>query len=105
MTISYLSYVIIILMITNPQNRIDIRTTAPYTSGNTRIHLSKGDHAYMTPELNQLSVPQRDRLAFLELLLSFMGEFQRHDLVTRFGIQSRRHARHLVVQKPCVPAI
>ena len=57
----------------------------------------------MTPELNQLSVPQRDRLAFLELLLCFMGEFQRHDLVTRFGIQSAAATRDISLYKSLRP--
>jgi len=31
---------------------------------------------------------QRDRLAFIELRLRFVGKIRRQDLVTRFGIQT-----------------
>jgi hypothetical protein len=35
-----------------------------------------------------LTQPQRDRLAFVELRVRFIGEIRRQDLVARFGIQS-----------------
>ena len=39
-------------------------------------------------QLADLTQPQRDRLAFVELRVRFIGEIRRQDLVTRFGIQS-----------------
>lgn len=38
--------------------------------------------------LADLTRPQMDRLAFVELRLWFFGEIRRQDLVTRFGLQS-----------------
>ncbi len=38
--------------------------------------------------LAELTQPQRDRLAFIELRLRFLGEIRRQDLVARFSIQS-----------------
>jgi hypothetical protein len=39
-------------------------------------------------QLADLTQPQRDRLAFVELRVRFIGEIRRQDLVSRFGIQS-----------------
>ncbi len=41
-----------------------------------------------TEQLADLIQPQRDRLAFVELRVRFIGEIRRQDLVFRFGIQS-----------------
>ena len=43
-------------------------------------------------QLAELTQPQRDRLAFVELRVRFIGEIRRQDLVTRFGIQSAAQA-------------
>lgn len=39
-------------------------------------------------QLSQMTQSQRDRLAFVELRLRFIGEIRRQDLVARFGIQA-----------------
>lgn len=49
--------------------------------------------------LADLTQPQRDRLAFIELRLWFFGEIRRQDLVARFGIQSAAATRDLAVYK------
>ncbi len=43
--------------------------------------------------------PQRDRLAFIELRLRFMGEVQRQDLVDRFGVQTAAATRDFSIYK------
>lgn len=48
-------------------------------------------------QLAELTQPQRDRLAFLELHLRFIGGIRRQDLVTRFGIQSAAASRDLAL--------
>lgn len=50
-------------------------------------------------QLAALTQPQRDRLAFIELRLCFMGEIRRQDLVSRFGIQSAAASRDLALYK------
>jgi predicted DNA-binding transcriptional regulator YafY len=50
-------------------------------------------------ELACLTQPQRDRLAFVELRLRFIGEIRRQDLVARFGIQSAAASRDLALYK------
>ena len=57
-----------------------------------------------TSDLSEYSVPQRDRLAFIELLLYFMGELRRSDLVSRFGIQSAAATRDLAIYKKLAPS-
>jgi predicted DNA-binding transcriptional regulator YafY len=52
------------------------------------------------PELTQ---PQRDRLAFIELRVRFLGEIRRQDLVGRFGIQSAAATRDLALYKNLAP--
>lgn len=52
-----------------------------------------------TEQLADLTQPQRDRLAFVELRVRFIGEIRRQDLVTRFGIQSAAATRDLAVYK------
>jgi len=52
-----------------------------------------------TEQLADLTQPQRDRLAFVELRVRFIGEIRRQDLVSRFGIQSAAATRDLAVYK------
>lgn len=46
---------------------------------------------------------QRDRLAFIDLRLRFLGEFRRQDLVERFGIQAAAATRDISQYKVLVP--
>jgi len=52
-----------------------------------------------TEQLADMTQPQRDRLAFVELRVRFIGEIRRQDLVSRFGIQSAAATRDLAVYK------
>ena len=52
------------------------------------------------PEMTQV---QRDRLAFVELRLRFVGEIRRQDLVTRFGIQAAAATRDIAQYKELAP--
>ena len=54
-------------------------------------------------ELADLTQPQRDRLAFVELRVRFIGEIRRQDLVLRFGIQSAAATRDLALYKELAP--
>ncbi|MDB5875720.1 MAG: hypothetical protein JWQ07_5162 [Ramlibacter sp.] len=54
-------------------------------------------------ELVHLTQPQRDRLAFIELRVRFIGEIRRQDLVCRFGIQSAAATRDLALYKEMAP--
>ena len=54
-------------------------------------------------QLDELTHPQRDRLAFVELRVRFIGEIRRSDLVSRFGIQSAAATRDLALYKDLVP--
>jgi len=54
-------------------------------------------------QLAELTQPQRDRLAFIELRVRFVGEIRRQDLVTRFGIQSAAATRDLALYKELSP--
>ena len=54
-------------------------------------------------ELADLTQPQRDRLAFVELRVRFIGEIRRQDLVSRFGIQSAAATRDLALYKEIAP--
>lgn len=54
-------------------------------------------------QLAQLTQPQRDRLAFVELRVRFIGEIRRQDLVARFGIQSAAATRDLALYKDLAP--
>lgn len=56
-----------------------------------------------TDQLLELTHPQRDRLAFVELRVRFIGEIRRQDLVSRFGIQSAAATRDLAVYKDLAP--
>lgn len=53
--------------------------------------------------LTDLTQPQRDRLAFVELRVRFIGEIRRQDLVSRFGIQSAAATRDLALYKELAP--
>lgn len=58
----------------------------------------------MTNEhLADLTQPQRDRLAFVELRVRFIGGIRRQDLVSRFGIQSAAASRDLALYKALAP--
>jgi hypothetical protein len=54
-------------------------------------------------QLTELTQPQRDRLAFVELRVYFIGEIRRQDLVSRFGIQSAAASRDLALYKDLAP--
>lgn len=54
-------------------------------------------------QLADLTQPQRDRLAFIELRVRFVGEIRRQDLVARFGIQSAAATRDLALYKELSP--
>ncbi|MCR3909951.1 WYL domain-containing protein [Aeromonas hydrophila] len=54
-------------------------------------------------QLAALTQPQRDRLAFVELRIRFLGEMRRQDLVLRFGIQSAAASRDLALYKELAP--
>ena len=54
-------------------------------------------------QLADLTQPQRDRLAFVELRVRFIGEMRRQDLVARFGIQSAAASRDLALYKEIAP--
>jgi hypothetical protein len=53
--------------------------------------------------LSEMTQSQRDRLAFLELRLRFVGEIRRQDLVTRFGIQAAAATRDIGQYKELAP--
>lgn len=57
-----------------------------------------------TEKLAELTQTQRDRLAFLELRVRFIGGVRRQDLVTRFGIQSAAASRDMALYKDLAPA-
>lgn len=54
-------------------------------------------------QLAELTQPQRDRLAFVELRIRFIGEIRRQDLVSRFGIQSAAASCDLALYKELAP--
>lgn len=54
-------------------------------------------------DLADLTQPQRDRLAFVELRVRFTGEIRRQDLVSRFGVQSAAASRDLSLYKDLAP--
>lgn len=53
--------------------------------------------------ITSLSQAQRDRLAFIELRLRFVGELQRQDLVRRFGVQTAAATRDMHLYKELAP--
>lgn len=52
----------------------------------------------------QFSRSQRDRLAYIELRLRFIGDIRRQDIITRFGIQSAAATRDLACYRELAPA-
>ena len=54
-------------------------------------------------QLADLTQPQRDRLAFIELRVRFVGGIRSHDLVSRFGIQSAAASRDVALYKDMAP--
>ncbi|QKE41934.1 MAG: WYL domain-containing protein [Ferrovum myxofaciens] len=54
-------------------------------------------------QISDMTQPQRDRLAFIELRLRFLGEIRRQDLVTRFGIQAAAATRDIGQYKDIAP--
>lgn len=56
-------------------------------------------HSAPPPTLDELSQSQRDRLAFIELRVRFLGEIQRQDLVSRFNIQTAAATRDLALYR------
>lgn len=54
-------------------------------------------------QLRELTQPQRDRLAFIELRVRFVGEVRRQDLVARFGIQAAAATRDIAQYKEMAP--
>ena len=54
-------------------------------------------------QLADLTQPQRDRIAFVELRVRFIGDIRRQDLVSRFGIQSAAATRDLALYKELAP--
>lgn len=53
--------------------------------------------------LSGMTQAQRDRLAFVELRLRFVGEIRRQDLVTRFDIQAAAATRDIAQYKEMAP--
>jgi len=53
--------------------------------------------------LQKMTQAQRDRLAFVELRLRFVGEIRRQDLVTRFGIREAAATRDIGQYKVLAP--
>lgn len=54
-------------------------------------------------QLAALTQPQRDRLAFVDLRVRFIGDIRRKDLVTRFGIQAAAASRDLALYRKIAP--
>ena len=53
--------------------------------------------------LSGMTQAQRDRLAFVELRLRFVGEIRRQDLITRFDIQAAAATRDIAQYKELAP--
>ncbi len=54
-------------------------------------------------QLLEMTQAQRDRLAFIDLRLRYLGEVGRQDLVSRFGIQSAAASRDLAQYRQVAP--
>ena len=54
-------------------------------------------------KISEMTQAQRDRLAFIELRLRFLGEIRRQDLVARFGIQAAAATRDISQYKEIAP--
>jgi hypothetical protein len=59
---------------------------------------------HLNESLASFTHAQRDRLAYIELRLRFVGEVQRGDLVQRFGIQTAAATRDFTLYKELAPA-
>ena len=57
----------------------------------------------ITDRLQELGHAQRDRMAYIELRLWFVGELRRQDLVSRFGIKTAAATRDLTLYKELAP--
>jgi len=57
----------------------------------------------MAIEIEDLTQPQRDRLAFIELRVRFLGEVRRQDLFARFSIQAAAATRDLATYRELMP--
>lgn len=57
----------------------------------------------MPAPTDELTQPQRDRLAYIELRVRFLGEVRRLDLFSRFGIQAAAATRDLATYKDLMP--
>ena len=57
----------------------------------------------LNEQIADLTQPQRDRLAFIELRVRFFGEIRRQELVTRFGIQAAAATRDIAQYKEMAP--
>ena len=57
----------------------------------------------MNKDLSAVSLQQRERLAFLELRLRFLGVIRRQDLIERFEIQSAAATRDLALYRQLAP--
>lgn len=57
----------------------------------------------ISQRLHELGHAQRDRMAYIELRLWFVGEIRRQDLASRFGIQTAAATRDLGLYKDMAP--
>lgn len=57
----------------------------------------------LNEQIADLTQPQRDRFAFIELRVRFFGEIRRQELVTRFGIQAAAATRDIAQYKELAP--
>ena len=57
----------------------------------------------LNQRLLEYSQPQRNRLAFIELRIRFVGEIRRQDLVARFDIKSAAATRDMALYKELAP--
>ena len=62
------------------------------------------NRSHNNESLESFGHAQRDRLAYIELRLRFVGEIQRLDLVQRFGIQTAAATRDFTLYKELAPA-
>lgn len=54
-------------------------------------------------KIEELAKPQRDRLAFIDLCVNFLGEIRRQDIVARFEIQAAAATRDIALYKELTP--
>lgn len=54
-------------------------------------------------QLSALTQTQRDRLAFIDLRVRYIGEIRRPDLVSRFGVQAAAATRDIALYKELAP--